>query len=105
MRSSSCFETPSRELIFRRRHAEYWADSASTTPAPGGGIQRIGYDQARYDQAVQEVIFKVESDPVRLAEKAEREAKEAEEKFREKERREAVEVKKEDVQLLVSSGL
>lgn len=33
-----------------------WADSASALPARGGGIQRIGLNQQRWTQAVEEVI-------------------------------------------------
>lgn len=38
-------------------HAEYWADSAANVLAPGGSIQRIGYDQAVYEEAVRTLIF------------------------------------------------
>lgn len=39
---------------------EYWGDGVSTITAPGGGILRIGYDQARFEQAVKEVIMEPE---------------------------------------------
>lgn len=37
--------------------AEYWADSASTVLAPGGSIQRIGYDTAAFEEAVRVIIL------------------------------------------------
>ncbi|BGP54104.1 hypothetical protein JCM8202v2_001678 [Rhodotorula sphaerocarpa] len=36
---------------------QYWADSAANVLAPGGSIQRIGYDQAVYEEAVRTLIF------------------------------------------------
>ncbi|GAA5862873.1 hypothetical protein JCM3774_006670 [Rhodotorula dairenensis] len=36
---------------------QYWADSNANALAPGGGIQRIGYDQATYEEAVRTIIF------------------------------------------------
>lgn len=36
---------------------EYWADSPATILAPGGSIQRIGYDQSTYEEAVRTIIF------------------------------------------------
>ena len=37
--------------------AEYWADSASSQLGPGGGIQRIGFDQAMFEAAYKEVVL------------------------------------------------
>lgn len=37
--------------------AEYWADSNASILASGGSIQRIGYDQALYEEAVRVVIL------------------------------------------------
>lgn len=36
---------------------EYWADSGASILAPGGSIQRIGYDQTLYEEAVRVVIL------------------------------------------------
>ncbi|GAA5829724.1 hypothetical protein JCM11251_000260 [Rhodosporidiobolus azoricus] len=36
---------------------QYWADSTSNLLAPGGSIQRIGYDQSAFEEAVRVVIF------------------------------------------------
>ncbi|GAA5971560.1 hypothetical protein JCM11641_000640 [Rhodosporidiobolus odoratus] len=36
---------------------EYWVDSASSILAPGGSIQRVGYDQAAFEEAVRVIIF------------------------------------------------
>lgn len=36
---------------------QYWADSNANSLAPGGGIQRIGYDQATYEEAVRTIIL------------------------------------------------
>jgi hypothetical protein len=45
------FLSPLRSLV------EYWADSASTVLAPGGSIQRIGYDSAAFEEAVRVIIL------------------------------------------------
>jgi hypothetical protein len=36
---------------------EYWADSGASILASGGSIQRIGYDQTLYEEAVRVVIL------------------------------------------------
>ncbi|POY76707.1 hypothetical protein BMF94_0299 [Rhodotorula taiwanensis] len=40
-----------------QKRKEYWADSPATILAPGGSIQRIGYDQSTYEEAVRTIIF------------------------------------------------
>jgi hypothetical protein len=42
---------------------QYWVDSASPIPAKGGGIQRIGFDQEKFQVAVDAVII----NPVKLS--------------------------------------
>lgn len=38
--------------------AEYWADPHSNTLAPnGGGLMRIGYDQAEFEEGLREVVL------------------------------------------------
>ncbi|GAA5992500.1 hypothetical protein JCM10908_000851 [Rhodotorula pacifica] len=46
---------------------QYWADSNAAALAPGGGIQRIGYDQATYEEAVRTIIFGEEAPEERKA--------------------------------------
>jgi hypothetical protein len=67
-------------------------------PAPGGGIQRIGYDQAQFEQAVREVILEPKSKP-----KPEEEAENKEEEVKEEEVK--VELKAEDIAMIVSPML
>ncbi|GAA5896176.1 hypothetical protein JCM5296_007254 [Sporobolomyces johnsonii] len=43
---------------------QYWADSASNILAPGGSIQRIGYDQAGFEEAFRVVVMGLEPTPV-----------------------------------------
>ncbi|KAL8293673.1 hypothetical protein RQP46_000374 [Phenoliferia psychrophenolica] len=78
---------------------EYWGDGVSTITAPGGGILRIGYDQARFEQAVKEVII----EPEDLSKKADAATAGADESTVVDVKVEAVkvEVKKEDIALVV----
>ncbi|GAA5919810.1 hypothetical protein JCM6882_006487 [Rhodosporidiobolus microsporus] len=50
---------------------QYWADSASNILAPGGSIQRIGYDQTAFEEALRVVVFgeeaRAEGEPGALA--------------------------------------
>jgi hypothetical protein len=46
------------------RTTEYWADGAANILAPGGSIQRIGYDQAAFDEAYRVVALEQEPTPV-----------------------------------------
>ncbi|GAA5947532.1 hypothetical protein JCM3765_001718 [Sporobolomyces pararoseus] len=43
---------------------QYWADSAANILAPGGSIQRIGYDQAAFDEACRVVVLEQEPTPI-----------------------------------------
>ncbi|GJN88339.1 hypothetical protein Rhopal_001304-T1 [Rhodotorula paludigena] len=43
-----------------QKRKEYWADSGASRLAPGGSIQRIGYDLASYEEAVRVVILGME---------------------------------------------
>ncbi|GAA6011644.1 hypothetical protein JCM11491_004719 [Sporobolomyces phaffii] len=43
---------------------QYWADSASNILAPGGSIQRIGYDQAAFEEACRVVALQLEPTPL-----------------------------------------
>ncbi|GAA5944518.1 huntingtin-interacting protein K [Sporobolomyces koalae] len=43
---------------------QYWADSAASILAPGGSIQRIGYDQAAFEEAFRVVVLGEEPTPV-----------------------------------------
>ncbi|BGP14114.1 hypothetical protein JCM10213_002412 [Rhodosporidiobolus nylandii] len=36
---------------------QYWADANAQLLAPGGGLQKIGYDQAAFEDAVRSIIF------------------------------------------------
>lgn len=69
----------------------------SAMTAPGGGILRIGYDQARFEQAINEVLI----EPVDLSETA---AVVAEDKEKLAGPIVKVEVKKDDVALVVSAA-
>ncbi|GAA6037028.1 hypothetical protein JCM8097_005515 [Rhodosporidiobolus ruineniae] len=42
---------------------QYWADSSAQLLAPGGSIQRIGYDQAAFEEAIRVVVFGNEPSP------------------------------------------
>lgn len=44
---------------------EYWVDSAANILAPGGSIQRIGYDQTSFDEAYR--VVALEQSPTPLA--------------------------------------
>ncbi|GAA5882534.1 hypothetical protein JCM16303_002028 [Sporobolomyces ruberrimus] len=43
---------------------QYWADSAASILAPGGSIQRIGYDQASFDEAYRVIALEQEPTPL-----------------------------------------
>lgn len=78
---------------------EYWGDSASSSPAEGGGIIRIGYDQAKFEQAIKDVL----TEPQNLNSKPEEEGEESQMEDAPKEVAKVVkvEIRKEDVSLLV----
>ncbi|KAI5476220.1 hypothetical protein MNV49_007982 [Pseudohyphozyma bogoriensis] len=97
---------------------QYWGDSASSILAEGGGIIRIGYDQATFEKAVNEVIVAPEDlskgfKPLVKAEEGEEGAEEkkeegekeevavVEEKKEEEAPKKKVELSKEDVALIV----
>ena len=48
-----------------RHRIEYWADSGANRLAPGGSIQRIGYDQASFEEAFR--VIAMEQDPTPVA--------------------------------------
>lgn len=87
------------KLIFGLPILEYWVDSASTITAPGGGILRIGYDQAEFEQAVRDVITDPKVKPIEEGEeKVKVDVEVVEEKVK-------VEIRKEDVTVIVSPSL
>ncbi|KAM0792573.1 hypothetical protein ACM66B_005236 [Microbotryomycetes sp. NB124-2] len=56
---------PSSTLAARRAAAnvtQYWVDHQSGTLAPGGGLLRIGYDQAAFERGVLEVVYEPKSE-------------------------------------------
>ncbi|KAK4053159.1 hypothetical protein OIV83_001894 [Microbotryomycetes sp. JL201] len=51
---------PNSTLTARRSAAnvtQFWGDAQSSTPAPGGGLLKIGYDQAAFERAAIEVLY------------------------------------------------